>query len=302
MLDASLRIPKPVLQAYERHGRWLPGLATALLVVVLARVLADLVWLLMPVPEAAAWRPAPAPAVQSSAQRTSGPDAAAIADAHLFGSYQAPASPALNAMAEAPDTRLALTLLGILAATADKESRALISSSDGKEEPYSIGDDVTKGATLQAIFPDRVILSRNGQLETLRLDKASASPLAASYVHPSSEAAGEGETLSADTSEMLSQIRQQVLQDPSKASQFIRIQPANSGGQMRGYRIYPGRDRSIFSSAGLRPGDLVTSINGIQLDDPTKGLQMLGDLSQASSLSLTIERGGQQQTVNVNLN
>ena len=80
------------------------------------------------------------------------------------------------------------------------------------------------------------------------------------------------------------------------------MQPARIGGVMRGYRIYPGRNRGIFSTAGLRPGDLVTAVNGVELDDPAKSLQLLGDLSQASNLSVTIERGGNQQTINVNLN
>ena len=53
---------------------------------------------------------------------------------------------------------------------------------------------------------------------------------------------------------------------------------------------------------GLRPGDLVTAVNGIQLNDTQTALQMLNDLSRAPNVTLTIERGGQVQTVNVSLN
>jgi general secretion pathway protein C len=93
-----------------------------------------------------------------------------------------------------------------------------------------------------------------------------------------------------------------VLSDPSKVSQYIRVQPANVNGQLKGFRVYPGRERGAFNQLGLRPGDLVTQVNGIQLDDSQKALQMLTELSKANSVSLTIERGGQTQNFNVTLN
>ena len=298
MTSLTDNLPRSLALAYERHGRWLPVTAKLLLALLLARLLAEFIWLWVPMPEAGAWKPAPpAAGAVNSPTAASGPNAELIAAAHLFSDYQAPPDPALAQMDKAPDTRLSLTLMGILAADRDQESRALIGTQDGEEKPYSVGDDVVRGVNLQAIFPDRVILARNGQLETLRLDKDKAgAPLPAGAV-PIASVSGN-----TDTAQMLSTIRDQLLNDPSKASDYIRIQPANINGQQRGYRIYPGRDRSVFNGAGLRPGDLVTSVNGVQLDDPARALQMLGDLSSAGTLNLTVERGGSQQAITVNLN
>jgi general secretion pathway protein C len=298
MLGIPESVQRPLLQAHEKHGRWLPLVATVLLTVVLARQLADFVWLWVPVPENARWRPPPALTV-NAAPTAKGPDVQMIAAAHLFGDYQAPADPAVDEMEKAPDTRLALTLLGILAADEDRGSRALIGDSGGDEKPYSVGDKVPGGVTLQAIFPDRVILARNGQLETLRLDKDKpGAPLPPSARRETAASS----TVTPETTELLSQVREQLLADPSKAANYIRVQPANIGGEQRGYRIYPGRDRSLFNSAGLRPGDIVTSVNGVSLNDPAQALQMLADLSQAPSLNLTIERGGNQESISVNFN
>ncbi|WP_428312217.1 type II secretion system protein GspC [Hydrocarboniphaga sp.] len=298
MTSLAENLPRNIALAYERHGRWLPAVGKVLFALLLARLLAQFIWLWVPVPEASAWKPAP-PAVSTANTPTAnaGPNAELVAGAHLFGDYQAPADPQLDQMDKAPDTRLSLNLLGILAADRDKESRALIGTQDGEEKPYSVGDDVVRGVNLQAIFPDRVILSRNGQLETLRLDKdRPGTSLAGAGAAPA--LAQPGNT---DTAAMLGNIRDQLLADPSKASDYLRIQPANINGQQRGYRIYPGRDRSVFNGAGLRPGDLVTSVNGVQLDDPSRALQMLGDLSTANTLNLTVERGGSQQAITVNL-
>jgi general secretion pathway protein C len=291
MMPPMLTLPdylgKTLLQGYERHGRWLiPGVQMLLLIAVCIAA-ARLVWSLVPVPESARWRPAPV--ISNSVEYSSGPNLDAIISARLFGLYQ----PQVNNLAAAPDTRLNLTLLGIFAGTRKSESRALIGQQNGDEQPYSIGQDVVSGVNLQAIFPDRVILSRNGVLETLRLDKDK----------PSSGFSGGGETAAdGNVAGQLAQVRQELLADPNKAAEYIRIQPANVGGQMKGYRVYPGQNQALFANAGLRPGDLVTSVNGIQLDDTQKALQMLNDLSKAGSVSVVVDRGGQLQTINVSFN
>lgn len=277
---------------YRRFGRYLPPLVTLLLVIVLARQVAILLWTLVPTPASAAWTPAPG-FVDPAPPRTA-LNVDALAAAHVFGQYQATASTA--SLANAPDTQLNFTLLGILAGTRDKESRALIAKDNAEEGAYSIGDDVAPGVTLQAIFLDRVILSRNGQLETLRLDKDAPSNAPVFNALTNTSEPQEGTQAAA---QMLAQIKEQVITDPSKAANFIRVQPINGEGGVRGYRVYPGPERGAFNASGLKPGDVITSINGTPLNDPGQALQLLQSLSQASSLSLTIDRNGVTQSVNV---
>jgi len=297
MLVISEPVQGSAVRAYEKHGHWLRTAGLLVLTATIAKLAAQFVWLWVPVPESAQWKPAPVAASGTATSAPKGPDAQLIASAHLFGDYQAPADASLDRMEKAPDTRLNLTLLGILAADQDKGSRALIADGGGDEKPYSVGDKVPGGVKLQAIFPDRVILSRDGQLETLRLDKEKAPSSLQANAAPASSPPS---TVSDETTEMLAKVREQLLQDPSKAADYIRVQPANVNGEQRGYRIYPGRDRSLFNNAGLRPGDIVTSLNGTPLSDPAQALQMLADVSHSPTLSLTIERGGVQQNVVVN--
>ena len=289
-------IPKVAADAYARYGRRLPDIAVALLALLLGCLLAKLFWAVMPVPQAAVWRPAPAPAPES--RRSEALDLNQISNAQLFGKFES--TPTAAAAETAPDTQLALTLLGIFADSRDpNSSRALIGADGGDEKPYAIGDEVTRGVTLQAIFADRVVLSRNGRLETLRLDKDQASNGDAPAM-----VSEDGTSVGGEAAQQLSDIRNRMLVDPSKAQDYIRVQPVQSpsGDGMLGYRIYPGKDKALFSAAGLRPGDVVTAINGTSLSDPAKALQLLSDLSQAQQLSVVINRGGQSQTVSVSLN
>ncbi len=299
VLNIQSRVPDSMIRVfsgfYERQGHHLPALGAVVFALLLGRVLADLAWSLVPVPESARWQPPPS--APSAAHSTTAVDIKAIAQ--LFGHYET-AAPAETALLSAPETPLNLTLVGLLADDRENYSRALIAVQNAEEKGYAIGDDVTRGVTLQAIFPDRVILSRNGRLETLSLEKGKPSG-GASFASPAPVAEAE-DGAEPPAAQQLSRIREEILQDPSKASEYVRVQPANVGGQLKGYRVYPGRDRAIFTTAGLRPGDLVTAVNGVQLDDPAKALQLLGDLSQAGQLNLVIERGGQAQNISINLN
>ena len=75
--------------------------------------------------------------------------------------------------------------------------------------------------------------------------------------------------------------------------QVIRPQPYMPNGQMKGYRIYPGRDRRKFAQLGFRPGDLVTEINGQRLDSMQNGpMEVFGQMDSSSELSFTLERSG----------
>lgn len=294
-------LPGAVPALTARYGRQLPAIASLALVVVIAKLAADLFWALVPTPEGAAWQPPP-PSQPQLTQR-SGVDLSVVNNARLFGQFTAPAAPVLADLAAAPDTQLNLTLLGILSNgrdDKDSRSRALISAQGGEEAPYSVDDDVTRGVQLTAIFPDRVILNRNGKLETLRLDKESTagltgSPLSQLREQPTPPPIDE------NAAESLAEIRSQLLEDPSKVADYIRVQPVNTGNGLSGYRIYPGRDRTVFAAAGLRPGDIVTAVNGTALNDPSRSLQLLNELSQSSQINLTVDRGGQPQSFSINL-
>jgi len=79
---------------------------------------------------------------------------------------------------------------------------------------------------------------------------------------------------------------------------LVRAEPVRdrATGKLKGYRIRPGRDRQLLSRFGLRSGDVVTSINGIPMDNPLKALELMRDVSSLSQISLEVERNGAPQS------
>ena len=64
---------------------------------------------------------------------------------------------------------------------------------------------------------------------------------------------------------------------------------------------FAGRDRRAFASLGLRPGDLVTEINGMALNNPAQGMEAFSTLSDATQVTLTLERNGQPVSLSVDV-
>ncbi|MDP9009649.1 MAG: PDZ domain-containing protein, partial [Pseudomonadota bacterium] len=94
-----------------------------------------------------------------------------------------------------------------------------------------------------------------------------------------------------------------VQQDPSILDQVMRTVASydNAAGKLRGFRAYPGRNRAIFSKLGLKPGDLVTAINGTPLDDPQRSQDVFNTIQTSDHVTVTIERSGQKQDITLNI-
>lgn len=94
---------------------------------------------------------------------------------HPFGGRAMGALGEAVVVASLPDTSLNLTLLGILyvehATGVSPSTRALIKSPTMEEKKYHAHEVLPGDVTIVAIYPDRVILERQGGLETLRLPK-----------------------------------------------------------------------------------------------------------------------------------
>jgi general secretion pathway protein C len=285
----------------------LPVIATLIGIVLIANSFAVLTWKLVPVPDS----PTSAAAakkvmrVARDQTRTASADqavAAKISQFHLFGKFEKKKlPPPIAQVAAAPETRLNLKLRGVFSSQDKDIARAIIADAKGDDESYAIGDEVPGGAILNDIFEDRVILERNGQLETLKLPVESLPGETATTIsrgipgrrgNVGRAPAQTIDTATADTSQILRHYRDALINDPQSVMGLVRVQPYNKGGRLEGYRIRPGKDRRLLTKFGLRSGDIVKAVNGVPMDNPIKALEIMRDLSTATSVTLDIERNG----------
>ncbi len=270
-------------------NRYLPPGVTAVLVIALAYQLATITWSLAPDVPSALAPIAPSGGTSPGVTERSS-DFGTLADQHLFGQAANTPAPVVEAVVDAPETNLNLTLTGIGFGEHGMDPQAIISSNRGQEKNYRVGQVVENadGATLHTVYADRVLLNRSGRLETLRLPK---------------EPTGAGVASTAMQRPVLEQpsgntsLRQAIVANASRLTDVIRPAPHVQEGRVVGFRVNPGRDRATFDALGLQPGDVVTDINGTVLDDPSQGLQVFESLGESTQANVTVLREGVPQVL-----
>jgi general secretion pathway protein C len=215
-------------------------------------------------------------------------DVAAITQANIFGVPQAVAQ--VQKDGDARPTTMQLVLTGIIAADDPQMGLAILGQTPANAKVFAVGDTVPGQAKLHAVYSDKVIIDRGGVLETLALPKQ-----VAPGAPPPRATALTTEEPVAD------RMRKLITEQPSLLTDVMRPQPVFANGKQTGYRVYPGRNRAAFGKLGLKPGDLVTAINGTSLDDPDHGQEIFRTLGSSAEAHVTVTRNGQQQDLTLNL-
>ncbi|MGK0500143.1 MAG: general secretion pathway protein C [Oceanicoccus sp.] len=206
----------------------------------------------------------------------------------------------------ATKTRLQLSLEGVVY-TPDKDQAMAVIVYKGKQDQYFIGDKLPVDSTvsLERVLVDHVILNNAGRYESLWLyeDEKKSSVATASPSTPRSASSVVIDKRRDRQATSLAQgYRDRLYKNPSSLAEVLRISPAQKDGQIVGYRVSPGRDRQQFSQLGFKGNDIVTSINGITLDEPSKALEIYKLMRTAKEATFTVDRNGQPVEVLVSLN
>ncbi|MGE0582834.1 MAG: type II secretion system protein GspC [Steroidobacteraceae bacterium] len=233
-----------------------------------------------------------APVASTPVQAPPQLDLGTLINAHLFG--EALVTPSGDA-SNAPQTSLSLVLAGVIANSDPSTGIAILGESAAAAKVVMVGDAVPGGAKLHAVYPDRVVLERAGALESLLL------PHQASVASAAPVPALPAQLPKAADVQILDRMQKLIERDPGVIGDVLRPQPVFAEGKQRGYRVYPGRNRAAFSRLGLRPGDLVTAINGTPLDDPARGQEIFRTLGSAAEARVTVLRSGRQQELTLNM-
>jgi general secretion pathway protein C len=218
-------------------------------------------------------------------------DIGGLVNAHLFGNAAVQAS---GDAANAPPSTMPLVLAGLLATDDPNLGMAIIGESAQAAKVVSVGQLVPGGAKLHSVYSDRAIIDRSGVLESVYLPRRSNGQIGAAVPPPMPVAANNNEA-------MVERMRKLVTDDPGLIGQVMRPQPVFAGGQMKGFRLYPGANRQAFARLGLRAGDMVTAINGTPLTDKERAQEIFGTLASSTDARVTITRNGRQQDLVLNI-
>jgi len=217
---------------------------------------------------------------------------------------------------EATDTRLKLTLSGVMGSSRAQDARAIIV--DGRHQGLYGPEQVIErqtGVKLVKVLADRVILDNNGRYESLWLyceeplqaapKASSTSPQTSHCGHAAVGALAQTNTtknnraplnlksnpsVEASTSINANTNRALTTAEVTSFDQLIKFSLARKGGEVIGYKIRAGQNAALFSRMGLKNSDIVTSVNGVLLDSSARAMEVYKMLRGASSAELELMR------------
>lgn len=278
----------------------LSRLVVLLAVIYIAYLASQMFWLLWPQPVNK-----PLPSQSSTYASNSGQvNTASIINQHLFGRADAQAKEKPKAIvSDAPETTLNVRLTGIVAVSLDDAAGFAIIESQGRQLTYEVKEAIQgTRAKLARVLPDRVILDVSGRFETLMLDGIEYSKnVAMPVASKSSNKASTNKLVRSPNNENYSSRRDELLKEPGKLFDYIRISRAMKEGQLIGYRLSPGKDPELFHKVGLKNNDLAIAINGYQLTDMKQAMSAMNELRNSADASITVERDGQTISVQFSL-
>ena len=166
---------------------------------------------------------------------------------------------------------------------------------------FKLNDAIAPGVTLVEIQRNRVTISRNGKSEVIELGAKEATtsqtpppPRPVSPPQPSSESAPPSPSTFVVDRESV----QAATQDMNRLLTQARLVPNFTGGVADGFRIFSIVPESLFEKVGLRNGDILHSINGVELKDPEKAFQIYQLLKDSDRFAIDLIRAGQNLSLN----
>jgi len=265
--------------------RKLPGVLLVVFVILLFVQLAETGWSVVDV----FYQPVSSTRSMSATSQSGLPtqkkslDYQALSNMHLFGENEAGLVIGKGPVT-APETRLNLILYGVFAGDTLKKGSAIIGSKTGKQKQYKVGSKVDSGVWLAEVRKDHVLLKRGGSYELLKFPKQST----------------DGINIKKNTKPV---VQFKAGSNKQNFLDNVRIIPvfAGKGKGLKGYRILPKKNRAVYNRLGLKPSDIVTSINGISLSNEREAMRVISELVKSDQVVVEVERSGQLQTMTLNL-
>ena len=225
---------------------------------------------------------------------------------NLFGDYNAEPIEEKE-VTDAPVTRLNLTLTGVVSSSVKDQGAAIIKNRN-QQQTYGIGEKIEgTNASLKEVYADRVIIKNGSSSETLMLDGVDYNKISNQSINqpiqapvtisqPNTRDLGR-RTLSDDAIQASKELQDQ----PASFIDYIAVSPHRPNGELLGYRVSPGKKPALFKAAGLKSGDVITDINGLDLTDMQQALEAMNMLKELQSLQISVQREDELITIYLDL-
>ena len=213
-----------------------------------------------------------------------------ITSASLFGKVARNAE--RNIVRAKPSATIdGLVLQGVMA-TGDATAVAMIAGDGGKgaAKVYALNDALPGGGVLYDVLPDHVLVDVGPtrlRLNLRKLDKTTARPVAVAQ----SAADRFRRQASIAPPVSLAALQNDLKNNPGALARRFVARPFRKGGVQIGYSVREIGRQEIMKKLGLRSGDIITQVNGIDLHNDAQAFAAYQELTQAKNVVANVKRG-----------
>ncbi len=192
-----------------------------------------------------------------------------------------------------------LEAVGVVRSPSAGRSVAILLS-DGRSRVVALGETAF-GARLVSIEEDHVTLEVDGRALQLRLARSMRPPAAEPAVAPAPRPAeGPPEDPATPARDMdRRQVQVRLGEEMNRILTETAVVPVLEDGRVTGVQLTRIAEGSLLTDAGLRPGDVLTRINGTPIDGMATLIGMWPRLQNASELQAVVLRAGQPVSLRV---
>ncbi len=193
----------------------------------------------------------------------------------------------LNGGGQAVVTSLNLKLFGVRENRATGRGSAIVATPDGIQRSFAVGEEIMPGVTLAAVGFDSITVSRGGTMEQLFLDQSPPATL----VGPSGAPPPPAPVMTVPA------VQAPAPPPAISLAAEVQVQARLQDGRVTGVIVNPQGTGQTFRMAGLRPGDVITSVNGRAINSPEQAQALASTLGNQDEVEFVVERGGQPVTL-----
>ncbi|MBC8129399.1 MAG: hypothetical protein H7Y08_03645 [Rhizobiaceae bacterium] len=264
----------------ETLGRWGLRLLSCIFVVAVARAAATLTWSLSGQTGTQVLDIATAFAEPRQDRAV---ETAPIIRLAPFGTAAAPV-----VVEAAKETSLGLVLHGVVVA-APEASIAVIASNAGRAEIYGVGDSVEGRATVLEVMNDKVMLRVGGSVESLSFPNPAQKPSGVANIVAGITNSGlpaVGAVPRSTQTPVLEEYRRRITHNPKSLLDSVGLSVSQDG-----YRVDQNATSTVLR-AGLRPGDLISKVNGERVGDIERDRLLMDTIIASGQVRIEVMREG----------
>jgi len=169
-----------------------------------------------------------------------------------------------------------------------------------KQNLYRKGDSI-QNAVVKLILREEVILNVGGKDEKLEIEKIVASKGGRRSYAPGRVSGTGGRPTRAQKITLRRSQIEDAMENINDLMGQIKVRPHFENGVPSGLAVSSIKSKSIFRKMGLRNGDIITGVDGQQIETVDDALKLYENMMSTSSVAVQLKRRGKEKNIEYNI-